>query len=217
MLSVSLDSVKITTVDGTGGGLAVREEYMIERQGKRFVLYAGLLEEAHSRGLRSIETELLQVPSAENGDVAIVRAVVRMEEGKFSGIGDAGPQNVGRMIAPHLIRMAETRAKARALRDAINVGVTAFEELGGEENGGAERAPAYEESPAQASSRQAAVEENRGGLPATRKQLNYLEALVADVVEDGLNRFEEMVGKPVSKLTRGEASEWIGRLSGRAA
>ncbi|MDP8901690.1 MAG: hypothetical protein M3N33_11240 [Actinomycetota bacterium] len=194
----------------------MREEYMIERQGKRFVLYAGLLEEAHSRGLRSIETELLQVPSAENGDVAIVRAMVRMEEGKFSGIGDAGPQNVGRMIAPHLIRMAETRAKARALRDAINVGVTAFEELGGEENGGAERAPAYEES-AQASSRQASVEENRGGLPATRKQLNYLEALVSDVVEDGITRFEEMVGKPIGELTREEASEWIGRLSGRAA
>jgi len=192
----------------------VREEYMIERQGKRFVLYAGLLEEAHSRGLRSIETELLQVPAAENGDVAIVRAVVRMEEGKFSGIGDAGPQNVGRMIAPHLIRMAETRAKARALRDAINVGVTAFEELGGEEAGGAERAPAYEEP---AASRQAAVEENRGGLPATRKQLNYLEALVSDVVEDGITRFEEMVGKPIGELTREEASEWIGRLSGRAA
>jgi len=192
----------------------VREEYMIERQGKRFVLYAGLLEEAHSRGLRSIETELLQVPAAENGEVAIVRAVVRMEEGKFSGIGDAGPQNVGRMIAPHLIRMAETRAKARALRDAINVGVTAFEELGGEEAGGAERAPAYEEP---AASRQAAVEENRGGLPATRKQLNYLEALVSDVVEDGITRFEEMVGKPIGELTREEASEWIGRLSGRAA
>ena len=190
---------------------------MIERQGKRFVLYAGLLEEAHSRGLRSIETELLQVPSSENGEVAIVRAVVRMEDGKFAGIGDASPQNVGRMIAPHLIRMAETRAKARALRDAINVGVTAFEELGGEEAGGAERAPAYEESSAQASSRQAAVEENRGGLPATRKQLNYLEALVSDVVEDGIARFEEMVGKPIGELTREEASEWIGRLSGRAA
>ncbi len=189
---------------------------MIERQGKRFVLYAGLLEEAHSRGLRSIETELLQVPAAENGDVAIVRAVVRMEEGKFAGIGDASPQNVGRMIAPHLIRMAETRAKARALRDAINVGVTAFEELGGEEAGGAERTPSYE-GPEAATAQQAAVEENRGGLPATRKQLNYLEALVSDVVEDGITRFEEMVGKPIGELTREEASEWIGRLSGRAA
>ena len=194
---------------------------MIERQGKRFVLYAGLLEEAHSRGLRSIETELLQVPAAENGDVAIVRAVVRMEDGKFAGIGDASPQNVGRMIAPHLIRMAETRAKARALRDAINVGVTAFEELGGEEATPAERTPVYEgavvSQQASGDGRQAAVEENRGGLPATRKQLNYLEALVSDVVEDGIGRFEEMVGKPIGELTREEASEWIGRLSGRAA
>jgi hypothetical protein len=54
-------------------------------------------------------------------------------------------------------------------------------------------------------------------LPATRKQLNYLEALISDVVEDGIGRFEEMVGKPVGELTREEASEWIGRLSGRAA
>ena len=60
-------------------------------------------------------------------------------------------------------------------------------------------------------------EEGRGELPATRKQLNYLEALISDVVEDGIARFEEMVGKPVGELTREEASEWIGRLSGRAA
>src|ERR671928_565798 len=146
----------------------MREEYMIERQGKRFVLYAGLLEEAHNRGLRSIETDLVQVPSKDNGDVAIVKAVIRTEEGKFAGIGDASPQNVNRAIAPHLIRMAETRAKARALRDAINVGVTAFEELGGEEEvmapsrsegGGGERPKAQNE-------------EGRGELPATRKQLN---------------------------------------------
>ena len=187
----------------------MREEYMIERQGKRFVLYAGLLEEAHSRGLRSIETELLQVPDHENGEVAIVRAVVRTEDGKFTGIGDASPENVNRTIAPHVIRMAETRAKARALRDAINVGVTAFEELGGED--GAEVVEADGDGvPAQR-------EESRGELPATRKQLNYLEALISDVVEDGMGRFEEMVGKPLGELTREEASEWISRLSGRAA
>ena len=145
----------------------MREEYMIERQGKRFVLYAGLLEEAHSRGLRSIETELLQVPAKENGDVAIVKAVIRTEEGKFAGIGDASPQNVNRAIAAHLIRMAETRAKARALRDAINVGVTAFEELGGpseeevvESSGNAEHNGRQEA--------RAPHEEGRGELPATR-------------------------------------------------
>ena len=191
----------------------MREEYMIERQGKRFVLYAGLLEEAHSRGLRSIETELLQVPAKENGDVAIVKAVIRTEEGKFGGIGDASPQNVNRAIAPHLIRMAETRAKARALRDAINVGVTAFEELGGEEEVAVPSGTQENNAPQP----RAQHEEGRGELPATRKQLNYLEALIVDVVDDGVGRFEEMVGKPVGELTREEASEWIGRLSGRAA
>jgi hypothetical protein len=111
----------------------MKEQFFIERQGKQYVLYAGLLDEAHDRGLRSIETTLAQIPNKDNGEVAIVHAVVRTEEGKFTGIGDASPQNVNRMIAPHLIRMAETRAKARALRDAINVGAAAIEELGGEE------------------------------------------------------------------------------------
>ncbi len=203
----------------------MREEYMIERQGKRLVLYAGLLDEAHARGLRSIETELLQSPSQENGGVAIVKAVVRTEEGKFGGIGDASPENVNRAIAPHLIRMAETRAKARALRDAINVGVTAFEELGDSEAGEEPQEVRVPRASGQADSETgngqakpaAQQEESKGELPATRKQLNYLEALISDVVEDGTPKFEEMVGKKVSELSREEASQWIGRLSGKAA
>lgn len=115
----------------------MREEFMITRQGKQFVLFAGLLDEAHSKGLCGIETELVEKPWENDGGVAVVHAVVLMDHdgsvNRYHGIGDAAPGNVNRMIANHLIRMAETRAKARALRDAINVGATAFEELGGED------------------------------------------------------------------------------------
>lgn len=108
----------------------MKREYIITRQGKEFVLYEGLLDEAHQQGLRRISTTLIQVPHEDNGTVAVVHAEVETEKGTFSGIGDASPGNVNRMIQPHLIRMAETRAKARALRDAVNIGVTAVEELG---------------------------------------------------------------------------------------
>lgn len=108
----------------------VKREFIVERQGRSFVLYAGLLDLAHSQGLRRIQTQLIQVPGDENGHTAIVRAEVETDRGTFSGIGDANPSNVGRAMLNCTIRLAETRAKARALRDAVNVGVTAFEELG---------------------------------------------------------------------------------------
>jgi hypothetical protein len=108
--------------------------FITHRGDREFVLYAGLLDMAHREGLRRITTKLVQVPSAENGQLAIVWAEVETNRGAFTGIGDASPDNVGRMVALHTIRMAETRAKARALRDAINVGVTALEELGPDED-----------------------------------------------------------------------------------
>ena len=57
-----------------------------------------------------------------------------MKDGRrFTGIGDASPANVSPRLVPSLIRFAETRAKARALRDATNVGMVALEELDHEE------------------------------------------------------------------------------------
>ena len=53
-----------------------------------------------------------------------------MDGKKFSDIGDANPQNCNSKVARHLIRMASTRAKARAFRDMDNIGMTALEELG---------------------------------------------------------------------------------------
>jgi hypothetical protein len=110
----------------------VRDEHIIQRQGKSYVLYSGLLDAAHEAGLHEIDTDLLQSPTADNGEVAIVKAKIVMEHDSgyktFTGIGDASPQNVGRNIVPHLIRMADTRAKARALRDAINVSALVYED-----------------------------------------------------------------------------------------
>ncbi len=107
----------------------MKREFVINRHGKEYVLYAGLLDEAHQQGLKAIRTQLLQAPTAENGHVAICFAEVTTERGTFTGIGDADPTNVNRVMANALIRMAETRAKARALRDAVNVGMAALEEL----------------------------------------------------------------------------------------
>ena len=112
----------------------MKREFIVNRQGKDFVLYAGILDLAHQQGLQAIRTDLVQVPSEANNRVAIVTATVTMvrdgQERLFTGIGDAAPNNVAPAMVNCLIRMAETRAKARALRDAVNIGVAAFEELG---------------------------------------------------------------------------------------
>ena len=100
---------------------------------KEVVTYQGLLSKAHDEGLKAVRTSLLQVPADENSRTAIAKAEVETEKGRFEAIGDASPESVTGFLTPHLIRMAETRAKARALRDAVNVGVVSFEELDGEE------------------------------------------------------------------------------------
>jgi hypothetical protein len=98
---------------------------------KEVALYKGLLAKAHEEGLSSIKTHQLQFATDENARTAISKARVTTSKGTFEGIGDASPENVPSHILPHLNRMAETRAKARALRDAVNIGVVSFEELDG--------------------------------------------------------------------------------------
>jgi hypothetical protein len=98
--------------------------------GKEHPTYAGVLNEAHKKGLKEIRVEILQFPSEDNHFLCIARAKVTMEDARiFEEIGDATPNNVNKMIAPHLVRMACTRAKGRALRDAVNIGQALREEM----------------------------------------------------------------------------------------
>lgn len=119
----------IETIGQDRPKIVIAKDQIVNRQGKDFVLYAGLLDAAHRNGLSSISTSVYEAPRAENKWTAIVSATVIFPWGSYDGIGDANAENVGRMIQPHIIRMAETRAKARALRDALNVGMAAVEEL----------------------------------------------------------------------------------------
>lgn len=99
--------------------------------GKEFVLYNGLLNAAHENGLKSLEVDVLQYPTAENGNTVICIANASDNDGRvFAEIADANISNVDEKMQPHFIRIAATRAKARVLRDFNNVAMTCLEELG---------------------------------------------------------------------------------------
>lgn len=201
----------------------MKPQFLVNRDGKDFVLYAGLLDLAHEKGLKGITTTLIQIPSELNGMTAICSAIVDMPEGQYSGIGDASPSNVTRMMAPHIIRMAETRAKARALRDATNIGVTAFEELGGDEPAST---PVPVRAPGVATNGAARVNEDlRGGGSGAAPRPIRQAGPSADGSDPGaatppqlaaIARLSAALGRETATegLTRRTASDLISSLSG---
>src|SRR5687768_5660876 len=219
----------------------MKKEFIVERNGKSFVLYAGLLDIAHERGLKAVTTTLVQIPSDLNGQMAIVHATVETSQGTFTGLGDAAPENVSKMMVPHLIRMAETRAKARALRDAVNVGVTALEELGDLDEPGAgsveergerreEREPAYA-GRGNGRANGSANGHANGQAIAEGRSLRALEPRDVEAVPAGgrpgaapatpkqlqtIQRMARASSKPIptENLTRAQASEIISTLIG---
>jgi hypothetical protein len=122
------------------------ERFIKNIEGKDFVLYAGLLDLAHQKGLARMTVDVLQFPTADNGHMAIVKAMAESRLGEiFMDVGDANPTNCNSKVSKHLLRMASTRAKARALRDLTNIAMTSLEELGdlndiAEEGGASEKA-----------------------------------------------------------------------------
>lgn len=109
-----------------------KDKFVRSLSGREFILYGGVLQLAKGRGLKRITTRIVQVPDAENGHLAVCEAEVETTDGVFSDVGDASPSSVSRTIQPHLLRMAATRAKARAMRDAVGIEMVALEELGGD-------------------------------------------------------------------------------------
>ena len=167
--------------------------------GREHWTYDELLDLAHNRGLLSIETELLESPTDANGNTTICHARVTFAgpDGShriFTGIADANPRNTNKLIALHAPRMAETRSKARALRDALNIKGASFEELGGDEAAGATEAKA---APA-AQSKPAGLATNKelGQLWAAMKAFYNTEELAKS---EGRKYLQENYGKESTK------------------
>ena len=60
----------------------------------------------------------------------MIRATVFGLDGEeFTSIATATQYNLKKNMLPYIYEMAETRAKARALRDFVGIGLTAWEEL----------------------------------------------------------------------------------------
>jgi hypothetical protein len=94
--------------------------------GKEFIQYAGLLAMAHEQGLLELSAEFISVTP----ELALAAAHAFFADGrKFWDAGDATPTNVHQRVRVHFARVALTRAKARCLRDALNIGMVAVEEL----------------------------------------------------------------------------------------
>ena len=81
---------------------------------------------AHAHGLTSLSAHFISV----NNDVALAEATAEFSDGRtFKECADATPGNVGPTVRAHFPRIALTRAKARCLRDALNISVCSVEEL----------------------------------------------------------------------------------------
>jgi len=111
--------------------MKIKKEYIVNLKGKNFITFAGLLAMAHENGL----TSLISSPVFEDHEkgIYIFRAVAIGYRGdhmiRFEDEGDAMPYNVGKMIKPHIRRMASTRAMARTLRLYNGVGMCSLEEI----------------------------------------------------------------------------------------
>ncbi len=203
----------------------MRKEFLIERQGKQFALYAGLLDLAHQQGLKSITTEIVQIPTDANNRVAICTATVILEQDGVSriyqGIGDAAPNNVAPAMATCLLRMAETRSKARALRDAVNIGVAAFEELGEDDahDGAPERGYQARRQIRQPTppAGQPIKQAPNPADPATQTQLAAIRRTCERQQRDPEVYCQRETGAGLDDITQGQAADLIRKLNAPTA
>ncbi len=184
----------------------IDQKYIKKIQGKEFILFEGLLNLAHAAGLKRVDSELLQLPNKENDFTAISKAVVEVEKGTFTAIGDASPTTVASAVKAAYIRMSDTRAIARAMRLAVNVGMASVEEMAespADTNTEGSNAPQTKQEQSKPSTKGDASEPQRKAIYAISKKIGMSE----DDMKELMNaRYGVMSSK---ELTKSDASDLI--------
>jgi hypothetical protein len=114
----------------------IPQQFVMEMQGKPYVMKAGLLFMAKKMGVKGIQVEAVHYSFQKASDdplsgVAVCKATVTLQDGSvYSDIGIASKENTNSKIAAgNLDHMASTRASNRALRLATACGMCSIEEL----------------------------------------------------------------------------------------
>ena len=82
--------------------------------------FKDLLEDAHKKFPKMLEIETCLIENDWEKKRAIFKAKVKADGNVYEAYGDADQDNCGTLVQKHWVRMAETRAIARALRWATN-------------------------------------------------------------------------------------------------
>lgn len=214
--------------------MAVKDEHKIRQHGKDYVLFAGLVAEAHEKfvGFRltsQLDTALFKINPEQPVVYAHFEGDYVGEDGQTlntiaaTGIGTAGRLGDKGPASGAPVEMAETRAKARALRIAVNIGETAYEEIPSDapeqEVEEARSSPIQKGQAARANPpKRKKTKHSEGPVePETLRRLRFLADTFADArgddEEEHWTAFIDNLGHPAEELIQGEAEKWIERYT----
>jgi hypothetical protein len=153
----------------------LKDDELLNTNGKIFVYLKGLERLAHERGIQSTASHIVSA----SPDFAAVTYRYTFKDGTaFDGSADAKPSNCKKGFDLYLAAMAESRAKSRALRTAFNITICSVEEIS-EIAGEAEPAKDYQLQNIKLMMESKSVELTRVG-EWTKRKLKDLKELTRD-------------------------------------
>ena len=175
-----------TTKSEIAKELDISEEYIIMVKEKPFIRYAGLLDKAHNKGFKDLaffgfeDGAIINLDIANKSCIYSITAVFTdgTKKATFIGTGHACPSIVSpNEYVDYYVTISETRAKARALRDALNIPITSIEEL----SDGVKETLSYTEEPHTSNNgtNNTSKEKDTNGSKLSPKQKSLINGLLS--------------------------------------